>query len=123
MIGESVSHYHILEKIGEGGMGVVYLAKDQKLHRRVALKFLPEELTQDRDRRQRFVREARAAAAIEHPNIAVIHEIDEVDGRTFIVMEYVKGRSLRELIRPEGMPMQECLDIILPIAQALAKVA
>ena len=119
MIGETFSHYRILEKIGEGGMGAVYLAEDTKLKRRVALKFLPDELTQDEERRERLVREARAASAIEHPNIAAIHDIDESDGRTFIVMEYVEGRSLREILPSGGLPLPRCLEIGIRAASSV----
>ena len=91
MIGTTVGHYRVLEKIGQGGMGEVYLAEDTKLHRKVSLKFLAEDLTRDRDRKDRFIQEARAAAAVEHPHIAAIYDIDETDGRTYIAMEYVRG--------------------------------
>jgi len=99
MIGTQVSHYKILEKIGEGGMGEVFLAEDTKLKRQVALKFLPDDLTRDEERKQRFMQEARTAAAIVHPHIAAIHEVDEINGRTFMAnpgsswVEYFK-RSL-----------------------------
>jgi len=87
MIGRTLSHYKVLEEISRGGMGIVYKALDLKLNREVALKVLPPELVSDPDRKRRFVQEAQAAAALKHPNIAVIHEIDEVDGVDFIVME------------------------------------
>ena len=93
MIGKKVSHYQVLEKIGEGGMGEVYIAQDEKLDRQVALKFLPEHLTRDPTRKQRFLQEARAAAAIEHPHIGAIYDVDETEGRVFIAMEYVRGRA------------------------------
>jgi tetratricopeptide (TPR) repeat protein/TolB-like protein/predicted Ser/Thr protein kinase len=121
MIGTSVSHYKVLEKIGEGGMGEVYLADDAKLHRKVALKFLPEELTRDDERKQRFVREARSAAGVQHPHIAAIYDVDEAGGRTFIAMEYVPGESLRELIRSKKLGYRRSLELGIQIAEGLAK--
>ena len=101
MIGQTVSHYRILEKLGEGGMGVVYKAEDTKLERTVALKFLS--LTSiGEDEKKRFKREAKAAAALNHPNIATIFAIDEVDEQTFIAMEFIKGKSLEELLGANG---------------------
>jgi tetratricopeptide (TPR) repeat protein/tRNA A-37 threonylcarbamoyl transferase component Bud32 len=121
MIGTTVSHYRILEKVGEGGMGAVYLAQDTKLERRVALKFLPEELTRDDARKERFMREARAAAAIQHPHIAAVHDVDEAEGRTFIAMEYVRGQGLRELIGSEKLGLRRSLELGAQIAEGLAK--
>jgi eukaryotic-like serine/threonine-protein kinase len=97
-VGKTTSHYKILEKLGEGGMGQVYLAQDTKLERKVALKFLPSHLTVDKEARARFEREAKAAAALNHPNIVTIYEISEFDRQTFIAMEYGDGISLREKI-------------------------
>jgi tetratricopeptide (TPR) repeat protein len=120
MIGSTVSHYRIVEKIGEGGMGEVYLAEDTKLKRKVALKFLAKELTQDETRKQRFIQEARAAAAIEHPHIAAIHDIDEADGHLFIAMEHVRGESLREVIEHGSLGARRSLELAAQIADGLS---
>ncbi|MFX1518081.1 MAG: protein kinase, partial [Promethearchaeota archaeon] len=102
MIGKTISHYRIIEKLGEGGMGVVYKAEDTKLKRPVALKFLAPELTRDVDIKERFVKEAQAASSLEHANICTIHEIDETkDGQMFICMAYYDGETLREKIKSE----------------------
>jgi tetratricopeptide (TPR) repeat protein/TolB-like protein/predicted Ser/Thr protein kinase len=121
MIGTTVSHYKILEKIGEGGMGEVYLAEDTKLKRQVSLKFLPADLTRDETRKQRFIQEARAAAAIQHPHIAAVYDIDEADGRTFIAMEYIPGESLREVIESQKLNVRRSLELGSQIADGLAK--
>ena len=102
MIGNTISHYKILDKLGEGGMGVVYKAQDTKLDRLVALKFLPHHLMVHDTERARFVQEAKAASAINHPNVCVIHDIQEKDGQQFIVMEYVEGVTLRKKIEEES---------------------
>ncbi|MGH9461019.1 MAG: protein kinase domain-containing protein, partial [Vicinamibacteria bacterium] len=120
MLGSTVSHYKILEKIGEGGMGEVYLAEDTKLKRRVTLKFLSRELTEDEERKRRFIQEARAAAAVEHPHIAAIYDVDEADGRTFIAMEYVRGGSLRDAIQGKKLNLRKSLELATQIADGLS---
>ncbi|MBL7075363.1 protein kinase [candidate division KSB1 bacterium] len=122
MIGKTISHYKILEKIGEGGMGVVYKAEDTKLKRTVALKFLPQEFTRDEEAKERFVHEAQAASALDHPNICTIYEINETeDGQTFIAMAYYEGETLKEKISKESLPIDEALDIASQVAQGLSK--
>src|SRR5712691_11529822 len=98
MIGTTLSHFRILAKVGEGGMGVVYRAEDERLRRPVALKVMPPGLVGNDERRLRFLREARAAAAVSHPNVATIYEVGEVDGVVFIAMEFLEGKTLREMI-------------------------
>ena len=104
MVGKTISHYKIIRELGRGGMGEVYLAEDLKLDRQVAIKFLPEHLTKDKENVERFEREAKAAASLNHPNIVTIHEIAEEDEQTFIVMEYVEGQTLREMLNDPLCP-------------------
>src|SRR6202050_503985 len=120
MIGQTVSHYHIVGKLGGGGMGVVYEAEDTRLSRHVALKFIPPELAHDRKSLDRFVREARAASQLNHPGICTIHDIDDNEGHPFIVMEKLEGISLKEKIRGKAMEIDEVLDIGIQVADALA---
>src|SRR4030066_1089387 len=101
MIGKTISHYKILEKLGEGGMGVVYKAEDTKLKRNVAIKFLPQQIAASDEERERLKIEAQAAAALNHRNIATIYAIEEADGEIFIVMEYINGKELRQIIQSE----------------------
>ena len=120
MIGQTVSHYHIVGKLGGGGMGVVYEAEDTRLSRHVALKFIPAEMVHDRKSLDRFVREARAASQLNHPGICTIHDIDDNAGHPFIVMEKLEGMSLKERIRGKPMEVDEILDIGIQVADALA---
>ena len=119
LIGTTISHYRITDKLGEGGMGVVYKATDTKLDRPVALKFLAPHLLRDDEGRKRFEREAKAAASLDHPNICTVHEIDEADGRTFIVMAFLEGRPLSEKIGEGPLKLPEALSTAIQIAEGL----
>ena len=118
MIGKTISHHSIVEKLGEGGMGVVYKARDTHLDRYVAIKVLPAEKVADPDRKRRFVHEAKAASALNHPNIIHVYDIDQAEGTDFISMEYVDGRTLDKLIPPGGMPLSETVKYAVQMGVA-----
>ncbi len=119
MVGGTISHYKILEKLGEGGMGVVYRAEDTRLHRAVALKFLPRGLESHEPERARFLQEAQAASALNHPNVCTIHDIGEIEGQQFIVMEYVDGKTLRREIEDQGLKIEDAVQYAIQIGEAL----
>lgn len=120
MIDQTLAHYEIVEKIGAGGMGDVYLAEDTKLDRKIALKVLPPELADDKDRRARFQREAKAIAALNHPNIVTVHSVEEAEGTHFITMELVKGKTLADVIPKKGMTLDKFFELAIPLADAVA---
>ncbi len=121
MVGRTILHYKILKEIGKGGMGVVYKASDSKLHRTVAIKALAAELVGDEKARTRFLREARAASAIDHPNICTVYEINEVEGVLFFVMPYIEGQNLKKYINGRPLPVEQALEFALQISDALAE--
>ena len=121
LVGQTLGHFRVVSLLGVGGMGVVYKAFDERLHRTIALKVLPEEAIREEAQKSRFLREARSAAAVAHPNVAAIHDVGEVDGRVFLAMEYVEGKTLREEIAGGHLDLAESGRIARGIARALAK--
>src|SRR5918998_2570601 len=117
----TIAHYRILEPLGAGGMGAVYKAYDEKLHRVVALKLLTPEYISQEDRRRRFLQEARAASILNHPHILTVYEVGEDDGKPYMAMEYVEGETLRQKITSRALQIREALEIAIQIAEGLAK--
>src|SRR5262249_32842751 len=121
MVGKTILHYRILKEIGKGGMGVVYKAEDSKLHRTVAIKALSADLVGDEKARARFLREARAASAIDHPNICTVYEVNEIEDVLFFVMQYIDGKTLKKFIGGRPLPLDQALEFSLEICDALAE--
>ena len=121
MTGQTLGHYQILEKLGSGGMGEVFKARDTRLNRLVAIKVLPPDKVSNPDRKRRFIQEAQAASALNHPNIVVIHDIHEEFGVDYMVMEFIEGKTLEAAIPRQGMRLGEALKIAIPVADGLAK--